>query len=864
MKYFNIVAQNVDAVKRLSRSESEILKAEINSYDPAYVFTAAKESSNPDKRYIICPNCGNGNGSDKTPVEVNRVGNVWLYHCFKGNDLEGDLLKIIATENNLNLNNGEDFCKALAVGADIIGYNFDKHEKQEKPKSDMQPVYSSKQSLEEENLILADITDAREHLKELPENQRRALSLETLQHFGVGYIAKWVHPKNRLDDKTVPPSRRIIIPVGNHYNAVALPADRPGMPKNFHKMHAGTMELFNSRVIQFADVVFVVEGEFDAMSIWQASAGKIAVVAVLGAANWRKTFAPYFETCTGKKCIILFDDDDAGKNNSENLRGELIRNNIPAVSKFLYDYLSDADKELFGVKVDANDILQARNNQFLQNLIEKIIFDARADFETVEEEIAAQKAKSAKVETDYLSGLMADLDQSRRLARFCSENVKWLSDDERWLIYSAGVWKRCSEKNSCILPKAAEFSDFMHETAKALPESSENQKKADRIVHYFRKGKNINSAIALLKSCSSILITADDLDRHPNLLNVKNGVIDLETGKLFNAAPLLYLTQQVSVPYDCRADCTRIKEFFSDIQPDEKTRSGLLRWLGYCLTGFVREEKFMLWLGTGANGKGTLSKIVSYLLNDYAMPIPTHALLAGKPIDADRATAALNGLANARFALSEEIPQGAQVDSSLIKNLSGADLLTLRRLYGEYRKVKPTAKINLSGNFSPRLENFADKGLRRRLIVMPFDVTFEGARLNPRLKEELLQEENQRALLKLLVDEAILYHKEGLIISSRMSEATQRQIDQNNFIADFLSEYCYKNSNAEMPRHVLLEKIREKCRQQASRFRDIELVKLLQDSGVKYVRDKNGMKFKGIQLYEDNGNSISEQTACPY
>ena len=866
-KLFNSNEQDVSAVKRLSRDAREVLKAEINSYDPAYIFTVAKESRNPDKRYIICPNCGNGNGSDKTPIEVNRVGNAWLYHCFKGNDLEGDLLKIIATENNLNLDNGEDFCKALAVGADIIDYHFP-----EIPKSDLKHVFDSKKARKEEELIVADIADARQHIMELPETQRRGLSLETFQHFGVGYIAKWVHPKNRIDDKKVPPSRRIIIPAGKHYNAVALPADRSGMPKNFHKMHAGTMELFNSRVLKFADVIYILEGEFDAMSIWQASAGKIAVVAVLGAANWRKTFAPYFDTCAGKKCIILFDADEAGRKNSENLRGEVLKYNIPAVSKFLYDYLSEADKKLFGDKVDANQLLQARGNQFLGNLIEKLTLDARADFETVEEKIADQKAQNAKVEALYLSGLRADLDQSRRLARFCVGNVKWLSDDERWLLYGAGVWKRCSEKNSCILPTAASFADFMLETAKALSESSDNQKKADRIVHYFRKGKNINSAISLLKSCSSILITADDLDRHPNLLNVKNGVIDLETGKLMDADPTLYLTQQVSVPYDCHADCTEITEFFSDIQPDDQTRAGLLRWLGYCLTGSVREEKFMIWLGTGANGKGTLSKIVSYLLNDYAVTLPTHALLAGKPIDADRATAALNGLANARFALSEEIPQGSQVDSSLLKNLSGGDLLTLRRLYGEYRKVKPTAKINLSGNFPPRLENFADKGLKRRLLVMPFDVTFDDDRLKPRLKETLLEEENQRALLKLLVDEAILYHKKGLIISPRMSKATQEQIDQNDFIADFLSEYCTESPNAEIPRHVMLSKIHEKYPQQARKFSDrelvSELVKHMQDrGGGEYGRGEHGMRFKGIQFF-DGGDfdekSIDKQTACPY
>ena len=36
-------------------------------------------------------------------------------------------------------------------------------------------------------LIKFDIAQAQAHLDELPENQRRGLTLETLRHFGCGY-----------------------------------------------------------------------------------------------------------------------------------------------------------------------------------------------------------------------------------------------------------------------------------------------------------------------------------------------------------------------------------------------------------------------------------------------------------------------------------------------------------------------------------------------------------------------------------------------------------------------------------------------------------------------------------------------------
>ena len=125
MSFLPIVNPNdIDFVKNLSRSERDSLILQINSTDPHQIFQSAGESRNPDKRKIICPNCANGSGQDATPVEVNRQGDIWLYHCFKGNDLEGDLLKIIATEENLNLNQFDDLCRALAIGANLSGYTL--------------------------------------------------------------------------------------------------------------------------------------------------------------------------------------------------------------------------------------------------------------------------------------------------------------------------------------------------------------------------------------------------------------------------------------------------------------------------------------------------------------------------------------------------------------------------------------------------------------------------------------------------------------------------------------------------------------------------------------------------------------------
>ncbi len=432
MSFLPIVnSSDVETIKKLSISERNTLLEEINRADPHSIFTPhPKENRNPDKRNIICPICGNGSGDDSTPVEVTFNGNRWLYFCFKCGEFSGDLLKIIATEEHLNLNQGEDMCKALAIGANLIGYSLPVPKKVEalnagraakvkydhsfpktnessfsisdsnspkiicqeradkmETKNDTELIYSSENARKEHELILADIADAKTHLPELPESQRRGISLDTYRHFGCGFLHDWTHPKTRAEGKKTVPTRRIIIPAGIHYNAVALSADRADVKKSYHKMHAGSMELFNAQSIKFADTIFVVEGEFDAMSIWQAFKGKIGIVAVLGAANWRKTLNPLLKSCAGKKFVILFDGDDAGRTNAKNLRDELLKRKIPAVSKFLFDYLPDKEKEKFGKKVDANDLLQQKNGeQALYKLIKRIQLDARDEFEKAEKE----------------------------------------------------------------------------------------------------------------------------------------------------------------------------------------------------------------------------------------------------------------------------------------------------------------------------------------------------------------------------------------------------------------------------------------------------------------------------------------------
>lgn len=502
------------------------------------------------------------------------------------------------------------------------------------------------------------------------------------------------------------------------------------------------------------------------------------------------------------------------------------------------------------------------------------------------------KGKPAQIFTyrDFLKGT-ADQGNARRLMKFIDGAARWLKDVERWLIWeptpefkSGGVWRKYSKEHSAVSPFASKFADFLAEqrgiikrdnkelhdrayeridnvfhvkdeaAAEQYKKALETEEIVEKIYKNFCSANKVSAAITMLKAQESIRITADDLDRHPKLLNVKNGVIDLETGKLYPADPSLYLTQMCSVDFDDRADFSFVQEFFAQIQPDEMTRAGLLRWLGYCLTGSICEEKFLVWLGkSGANGKGVLSKSISSLLDGYATSMPRRALIFNKFANGDSHTAGLNSLPGARFAISEELAQNLVLDSALIKTLTGGDMQAFRQLYSEVEVTNLVAKINMSSNFLPKFENVDDGGLQRRLLVMPFDQIFTGERANPKLKEQMLTPENQRGLLRLLVTEATAWYRGGLIISDQMTNARKDSLDANDFIADFLSEYTETHEGGQITRKALLEKLRAQC-SDARRFNDRELTAMVKARGIDYREGKKGFFFSGIRLISDSNH----------
>ena len=855
----------------------QILEISPETLETAGVLQRAKDGNS-----YICPFCGNGSGDDGTGIAPTKISGAWVYHCFKCDEAFNNF-RVFARYFGISIY-GWDFVKLCKYTCQLCGATFNYEPNSEK-------------TLKKSELIDSDIEVARAGLNDCPERYLRSLKIETFTYFKCGYNAEWIPIESRIEGKYATPTPRLIIPSGRHYLArLTEPIENfPEKARKFikPKQHEGDKFPFNFDAISTEEINLAVEGEIDAMSIWQATRGKVPVIALEGAAV-PKAFIEIFKkkfagVRTKPQFLIMFDSDSTGKNKAPKFQQQLIQAGFPAVCDFLYEEET---------KDDFNDILSREGEDRLAELVEGFIQKAKENLPPIAAQIAETQAamrEGAKALRELTEGTRkdaepldrqlvkaifalpaGDLYNAERLYLFSGNRIKYLSANEHWGIFKDGVWDFGTKSNSALYPYARKLARFMEnnrpayqyklnergglslDNSKPQPENTEEIYSGGNLVRRWQQVKTWNNAIAALKGVEEIIIRQSDLDRYPMLLNVKNGVIDLETGKLMQAAPELLLTRQCNAVFNPTARADVFNKFIEEILPDEETRSAVLRFLGYCLSGCVNEEKALFVWGRGANGKGTLFKTLLKMLGDYGTSFNINALLKAKnPKDAEAATPEIAKLEGVRVAVANEIPLGAQIDVAKFKDLSGSDPIPIRPLFQPARIIEnPTHKFILAGNSLPKTESADDDGLNRRLAIVKFEKQFVGGRADLTLKARLETAESLSGILNILVAECRYWLRDGLIISEAMRAEKKAYLADNDWFSAFVADECEFGDGYFVTRKAFFEHLKKMC-PQAQLFQERQLVEMvLKLEGVAYKRSsgksvgKGAYCFFGIRLFE--------------
>jgi putative DNA primase/helicase len=405
--------------------------------------------------------------------------------------------------------------------------------------------------------------------------------------------------------------------------------------------------------------------------------------------------------------------------------------------------------------------------------------------ETLENTLNGIGAGLAKVEHDAQNAYEFVSEHGTNI-RFVPELGEWLTyDGKRWVIDTKGVGVLNMVTQRHRVESIAEWKQAIQQ--------QDTKKKTQQIQRAKRLGNigSIQAVVTLARADQRIIARHDQLDANAWLLNVENGIVNLRNGQLQQHDPSQLMTKMASVEYNENAECPQWQQFLDRIIPDTEVQDFIQHFVGSCLTGEIRDQYLVLFIGGGANGKSVFVEVIREMLNDYAAIIEPGDLVVTR--NEPHPTSRLK-LMGARFATCNEVEGNARLSDVKVKRLTGGDTLTGRGMGKDFIDFKPTFKPVLIANHKPPMQE-QDEGIRRRLVVVPFNVTIPSHERNPDLKQQLLKE--LPGILAWAVRGCLAWNQDGRLIQPNdVENATFNYLQDNDTVQAFLDECCQLDPKA--------------------------------------------------------------------
>jgi putative DNA primase/helicase len=374
-----------------------------------------------------------------------------------------------------------------------------------------------------------------------------------------------------------------------------------------------------------------------------------------------------------------------------------------------------------------------------------------------------------------------ELGYARRLVHVYGNRLRYVPAWRRWLAWDGRRWEHDTTRQPQRLMKAI----ARRVMADALVVEDEQRRRA--LVNLARRGESsagVAGALTLAGTEPGVVVTPDDLDADPWLLNCRNGTLDLRTGELRRHDPADLLTKVTGAAYRPCAAGAEFARFLERVQPSEEMRSYLARLFGHALEGRQVEHVLGILWGAGANGKGTLVGAVDRALGDYSDAADPE-LLTARTYDAHpTGVADLFGL---RLAVLHESDRGRRLAESTIKRLTGGDRVKARRMRENFWSFDPSHSFVILTNHRPIVAG-TDEGIWRRLRLVPFDVVVPAGERDEELPAKLGLE--LEAVLAWLVAGYRDWREHGLAEPNQVTAATDSYRAESDVLARFLDERC--------------------------------------------------------------------------
>jgi putative DNA primase/helicase len=479
------------------------------------------------------------------------------------------------------------------------------------------------------------------------------------------------------------------------------------------------------------------------------------------------------------------------------------------------------------VNTNTGGIIPVSNNPESMNIVDKPIIISESKVFTS----YYNKSNRFRLNEIYISDCFAYMH---------NDIIKFNVNNGKWYFYDNKKW--CLDYRNSIVERVKVWLLKLIKTPRVADEANQ-----DFLKKMLNQSK-INNLLKLASSNRSLVISSNDLDRNPSLINFNNGTLDLSTGRLQKHNPSNLLTKIINFDYDPIAICPEWEKFLSRVVGNDlEIIDYIQKACGYSISGTVSEEIFFYVFGEGGNGKSIFFNILMEIFSDFVIKTPTEMLLQKSYEGISNDIVRMKG---SRMVIAAEMPENRNLNEAKLKDLTGGDKITGRQLYQEYIEFKPTHSLWLYGNSKPKIVG-TDNGIWRRLVIIPFNVTIPEDERIPRhiLQEQLLS--NRQGIFNWIIEGLEKYRAEGLKMPAKLQQEMNDYRYSLDVIARFINDCCIVDPLAECMGSDLGQVYNDWCRNQGESFTGKrKLYEKLSYKGFQKFSKRQGhyIFFKGLMI----------------
>ncbi|OBV39413.1 DNA primase family protein [Janthinobacterium psychrotolerans] len=266
---------------------------------------------------------------------------------------------------------------------------------------------------------------------------------------------------------------------------------------------------------------------------------------------------------------------------------------------------------------------------------------------------------------------------------------------------------------------------------------------------------------------------------HISVIPVGNGYLHLDGSPVLKSHDKeLGLRHTLGCDYLPSAPTPKMFEnLLTRILPDPAVRNRVQEYIGYTLLPDARFQLAQIWIGSGANGKGTLANIVQALHGRAVAASPSK-------LDGFQASVTLG----ASLIYCDEAPPQNWCEQT-IKSMIAGETVQIDRKYQSPITTRIIGKWLILANHVPSVKDQSN-GFWRRFDIVPFGVEIPASERDPKLADRIIMYELTGVLNWALEGLQRLLERGRFeaALPSAMTAATQAARTETNSVHAWVSE----------------------------------------------------------------------------